>query len=128
MVGLLGYPFLLEPALRLAEQRSLWRIGYGFLAKPYLARDRGPWARLGQLLAIGSGVLVAGLVAVLWVVGAADVSAKDHAEGLADGGVVTTQWGPLMAALVLAVVLAAAAALSVRRGRAVVLATVRTSP
>src|SRR3954468_23664929 len=44
--------------------------------------DRGPWARLGQLLAIGGGALTAGLVAVLWVVGAADVSAKDHAEGL----------------------------------------------
>src|SRR5205085_1873676 len=32
LVALLGYPFLLEPILRLADQRSLWRIGYGLAA------------------------------------------------------------------------------------------------
>jgi hypothetical protein len=90
--------------------------------------DRGPWARLGQLLAIGGGALTAGLLAVLWIVGAADVSSKDHADGLGDGEVLTTQWGPLMAALVLSLLLAAAAAVTVRRGRAAVLATVQVNP
>jgi hypothetical protein len=89
--------------------------------------DRGPWARLGQLLAIGGGALVVGLVAVLWVVGASDVSSKDHTDWLGEGEGVTTQWGPLMAALVLAVVLAAGAAVLVRRGRSVVVATVQVT-
>jgi SAM-dependent methyltransferase len=32
MLALLGYPFLMEPRLRLAEQSSVWSIGYGVLA------------------------------------------------------------------------------------------------
>jgi spermidine synthase len=31
MLGLLSYPFLLEPTLRLDEQSSLWALGYGLL-------------------------------------------------------------------------------------------------
>jgi SAM-dependent methyltransferase len=32
MLGLLGYPFLLEPRLRLAEQSGVWTLGYALLA------------------------------------------------------------------------------------------------
>lgn len=32
MLGLFGYPLLIEPWLTLADQRLLWRIGYGVLA------------------------------------------------------------------------------------------------
>jgi len=31
MLGLLSYPFLLEPSLRLADQSRLWAVGYGLL-------------------------------------------------------------------------------------------------
>ena len=31
LVGLLGYPALMEPTLRLGEQRTLWALGYGAL-------------------------------------------------------------------------------------------------
>jgi len=32
MVGLLAYPFVLEPRLRLADQSRVWTLGYGLLA------------------------------------------------------------------------------------------------
>ena len=31
LLGLLGYPILVEPRLRLAQQSRLWAVGYGFL-------------------------------------------------------------------------------------------------
>lgn len=37
ILGLLSYPFLLEPTLRLAEQSNLWAAGYGILVALMLA-------------------------------------------------------------------------------------------
>lgn len=48
MLGLLSYPFLLEPTLRLVEQSKLWAVGYGILVAFMLAcafivwRSRAP--------------------------------------------------------------------------------------
>ncbi|MGY1602659.1 hypothetical protein ACI78S_10405 [Geodermatophilus sp. SYSU D00815] len=83
--------------------------------------DRGPWARLAQLLAVAGGAVTAGVFATLWVFGRTDVSVAEYA---VEGTRVTTQWGPLMGVLGVAVVLAGAAAATARRGRADVLATV----
>lgn len=37
MLGLLGYPFLIEPNLRLVEQSGYWEVGYGVLVVLVLA-------------------------------------------------------------------------------------------
>jgi hypothetical protein len=83
--------------------------------------DRGPWSAAAQVLAIAGGGLLAGVLAVLVVVGRSDVSTPDYVDG------VTTTWGPVAGALGLALALAAAAALTARRGRPAVLATVQVT-
>jgi hypothetical protein len=83
--------------------------------------DRGPWAVLAQLLAIAGGALVAGVLGVLVPFGDSDVSTPHHVAG------VTTTWGPVVGALGVAVALAAGAAVTARRGRPAVLATVQVN-
>lgn len=43
MLGLLSYPFLLEPALRLADQSNSWTVGYGMLVVCMLACAAVTW-------------------------------------------------------------------------------------
>lgn len=78
----------------------------------------GPWGSAAQQLAAGATGLLAGATGVMVVFGMSDVSAHRTGEG------VVTRWGPAPAALGIAAVLAVAAALTARRGRATVLATI----
>src|SRR5439155_16205238 len=43
MLALFGYPLLVEPGLRLAEQRRLWQVGYGVLVALIAACAVGLW-------------------------------------------------------------------------------------
>lgn len=74
MLALLGYPFVMEPRLRLAEQSGTWAVGYGVLA----------------VLVVASGF-------VLWrlapadAVAAADAVEPSGAAGKADAAPVATR-------------------------------------
>ena len=46
MIGLLGYPLLMQPLLRLREQSALWSIGYGVLAVLLLTTTWATWRRV----------------------------------------------------------------------------------
>ncbi|HEX8695899.1 MAG TPA: fused MFS/spermidine synthase [Longimicrobium sp.] len=63
MLALLGYPFLMEPRLRLAEQSAAWALGYAAL-----------------------GLLVAGCALVLWKHPAAGPASAEAALGAAGEG------------------------------------------
>src|SRR5215207_1912627 len=43
VIGLLGYPVLMEPNLRLADQGALWTVGYGILAMLVFASAIALW-------------------------------------------------------------------------------------
>jgi hypothetical protein len=47
MLALLSYPFLIEPALTLVQQRAFWALGYGLLAVLILACAGMLWRRPG---------------------------------------------------------------------------------
>ncbi|HRI44620.1 MAG TPA: fused MFS/spermidine synthase [Fimbriimonadaceae bacterium] len=49
MLALLGYPFFLEPRLRLSEQSGLWAIGYGLYLALVLACASRLWRTPGGL-------------------------------------------------------------------------------
>ncbi len=95
-------------------------LGLAALAAVLAARtDRpGTLGSVAQQLAAGAAGLLAGATGTLVVFAVSDVSAHEGAEG------VVTRWGPAPAVLLVAAVLAAAAALTARRGRAPVLATI----
>ncbi|MGY1772273.1 hypothetical protein [Blastococcus sp. SYSU D00813] len=78
----------------------------------------GGWGAAAQQLAAGGAGVLAALTAVLVVVGVSDVSAHRTGEGI------VTRWGPAPIVLLVAVGLALAAAVTARRGRARVLATI----
>ncbi|MGY1811866.1 hypothetical protein [Blastococcus sp. SYSU D00820] len=77
----------------------------------------GPWSTAAQQLALGATGLLAAVTAVVVAYGWADVSVYERQEGL------VTRWGPAPVALAAGTLLALAAALTARRGRAAVLAT-----
>ena len=78
----------------------------------------GGWGAAAEQLALAAAGLLAALTGVLLVFGISDVSAHRLGEGI------VTRWGPAPLALTAATVLAVAAGLTARRGRATVLATI----
>ncbi|SFK30409.1 hypothetical protein [Geodermatophilus ruber] len=82
----------------------------------------GRWATAAQLLALAGGGLLAGVTGVQVAVGSADFALGVAQEEFA------TWWGPVPGAAGAGALLAVAAALTARRGRAAVLATVGMRP
>ncbi len=78
----------------------------------------GGWGSAAQQLAAGAAGLLVAATGVMVVFAASDVSAYEDGEGI------VTRWGPAPAVLGAAAVLAVAAAVTARRGRAAVLATI----
>ena len=64
LLGLLSYPFLIEPALALKAQATIWAIGYGLFALGCLACAAQIWARRGSLPEVEEEAAVAEGVSV----------------------------------------------------------------
>lgn len=58
MLALLGYPFLMEPRLRLAQQSWTWTIGYGVLALLVLATAAAVWRLVPAAASVASAEAV----------------------------------------------------------------------
>jgi spermidine synthase len=82
LVGLIGYPFLVEPNLPLSQQSRLWTRGYGLLviltlgcaaisARGTVTRGRSPGPRTDDLSSTERGIRLGGSVTIsrrtLWV-------------------------------------------------------------
>ena len=64
MLALLGYPFLMEPRLRLAQQSLAWAIGYGVLAVLVIASACAVWRLAPAADAVASAGAEADVAAV----------------------------------------------------------------
>jgi hypothetical protein len=80
------------------------------------------WVVLARSLAVAGSALTAGVLVVLWRVGAADIETGNTVDEIA------TVLGPVLGLLCLVVLLAAAAAATVGRSGAVVVARVSVTP